>query len=232
MGLAITRKLVLLLEGDIKIESEQGKGSRFHVYLPLPEGPSHPDENPSGPEAEHTPASPDSTGIRQIDTPRKDSEPIHLILIDDDRIQLQLTTAMLERPGVTVTCCHHPEELLNKLKDKCFDALLTDIQMPAMNGFDLLKAIRTLDTSWVCLALVILCVQDGVLDALSLQNLAQFLGLFDGNRADQNRLTLCVALLNAGNGRHDLAAFVLVNRIRIVLTGNRLVGRDLDGALR
>ena len=149
LGLAITRKLVLLLEGDIKIESEQGKGSRFHVYLPLPEGPSHPDENPSGPEAEHTPASPDATGIRQIDTPRKDSEPIHLILIDDDRIQLQLTTAMLERPGVTVTCCHHPEELLNKLKDKRFDALLTDIQMPAMNGFDLLKAIRTLDTSWV-----------------------------------------------------------------------------------
>lgn len=149
LGLAITRKLVLLLEGDIKIESEQDKGSRFHVYLPLPEGPSHPDKNPSGPEAEHTPASPDATGIRQIDTPRKDSEPIHLILIDDDRIQLQLTTAMLERPGVTVTCCHHPEELLNKLKDKRFDALLTDIQMPAMNGFDLLKAIRTLDTSWV-----------------------------------------------------------------------------------
>ncbi|MDE6799715.1 MAG: response regulator, partial [Phocaeicola sp.] len=63
--------------------------------------------------------------------------------------QLQLTTAMLERPGVTVTCCHHPEELLNKLKEERFDALLTDIQMPAMNGFDLLKAIRMLDTSWV-----------------------------------------------------------------------------------
>ena len=56
---------------------------------------------------------------------------------------------MLERPGVTVTCCHHPEELLNQLKEKRFDVLLTDIQMPAMNGFDLLKAIRTLDTSWV-----------------------------------------------------------------------------------
>ena len=149
LGLAITRKLVLLLEGDIKIESEQDKGSCFHVYLPLPEGPSHPDENLSGPGAEHTPASPDATGIRQTDTPREDSEPIHLILIDDDRIQLQLTTAMLERPGVTVTCCHHPEELLNQLKEKRFDVLLTDIQMPAMNGFDLLKAIRTLDTSWV-----------------------------------------------------------------------------------
>ena len=140
---------MLLLEGDIKIESEQDKGSCFHVYLPLPEGPSHPDENLSGPGAEHTPASPDATGIRQTDTPREDSEPIHLILIDDDRIQLQLTTAMLERPGVIVTCCHHPEELLNQLKEKRFDVLLTDIQMPAMNGFDLLKAIRTLDTSWV-----------------------------------------------------------------------------------
>ena len=82
-------------------------------------------KNLSGPGAEHTPASPDATGIRQTDTPREDSEPIHLILIDDDRIQLQLTTAMLERPGVTVTCCHHPEELLNQLKEKRFDVLLT-----------------------------------------------------------------------------------------------------------
>lgn len=87
---------------------------------------------------------------RVTDTQQERMEMVnHLILIDDDRIQLQLTTAMLERPGVTVTCCHHPEELLNQLKEKRFDVLLTDIQMPAMNGFDLLKAIRTLDTSWV-----------------------------------------------------------------------------------
>ena len=44
-----------------------------------------------------------------------------------------------------MTCCEQPEELFNKLKESPFDALLTDIQMPAMNGFDLLKAIRTLD---------------------------------------------------------------------------------------
>lgn len=135
LGLAITRKLVLLLGGEIRIESEQGKGSCFHVYLPLPEAPSHPDEN---------------TPIAGTDTQAHSyGEDLRLALIDDDRIQLQLTTAMLERPGVTVTCFHQPEELFKQLREAHFDALLTDIQMPAMNGFDLLKAVRSLDAPWV-----------------------------------------------------------------------------------
>ena len=140
LGLAITRKLVLLLEGEIKIESEQGKGSCFHVYLPLSEGLSTSDGNTS-PECHRA-----DTRNQPYDKMISPHEPVRLVLIDDDRIQLQLTTAMLERPGVIVTCCQHPEELFNKLKEEPFDALLTDIQMPAMNGFDLLKNIRTLDT--------------------------------------------------------------------------------------
>lgn len=132
LGLAITRKLVLLLGGEIRIESEQGKGSTFHVYLPLPEASDttptdskKPDDNKEKPKA----------SVRSL----------HLILIDDDRIQLQLTRAMLEHTGITVTCCEHPDELFHQLKEKTFSALLTDIQMPAMNGFELLKAIRDLD---------------------------------------------------------------------------------------
>ena len=75
---------------------------------------------------------------------------------------------------------------------------------------------------------VVLGVQHGVLDALGLEDLRQFLGLFDRHRADQDGLALGVAGLDAGDGRLDLAALVFVNRVRIVLTGNRLVGRDLD----
>lgn len=120
LGLAITHKLVQLLEGEIKVESTQSKGSTFHIYLPLP-------------------AAPASTSRTQ-----EPIAPLHILLIDDDRIQLQLTAAMLTRPNISTICCEHPDELFLKLKEETFDVLLTDIQMPAMNGFDLLKAVRNL----------------------------------------------------------------------------------------
>lgn len=172
LGLAITHKLVLLLGGEIRIDSEPGKGSCFHVYLPLDDAPHIQDAGDTYQSASTRDGKEDENGMvdshktlnenRVIDESgivdlngQKTSptsgitanteETIRLILIDDDRIQMQLTTAMLERSGVEVTCCEQPEELFNKLKESPFDALLTDIQMPAMNGFDLLKAIRTLD---------------------------------------------------------------------------------------
>lgn len=172
LGLAITHKLVLLLGGEIRIDSEPGKGSCFHVYLPLDDAPHIQDAGDTYQSASTRDGKEDENGMvdshktlnenRVIDESgivdlngQKTSptsgitanteETMRLILIDDDRIQMQLTTAMLERSGVEVTCCEQPEELFNKLKESPFDALLTDIQMPAMNGFDLLKAIRTLD---------------------------------------------------------------------------------------
>lgn len=172
LGLAITHKLVLLLGGEIRIDSEPGKGSCFHVYLPLDDAPHIQDagntyqsastrdgkEDENGTVDSHKTLNEnrviDESGIADLNGQKTSptsgetantGETIRLILIDDDRIQMQLTTAMLERSGVEVTCCEQPEELFNKLKESPFDALLTDIQMPAMNGFDLLKAIRTLD---------------------------------------------------------------------------------------
>lgn len=172
LGLAITHKLVLLLGGEIRIDSEPGKGSCFHVYLPLDDAPHIQDagntyqsastrdgkEDENGTVDSHKTLNEnrviDESGIVDLNGQKTSptsgetantGETIRLILIDDDRIQLQLTTAMLERPGVAVTCCEQPEELFNKLKESHFDALLTDIQMPAMNGFDLLKAVRMLN---------------------------------------------------------------------------------------
>ena len=123
LGLAITQKLVHLLKGEIRLTSEPGKGSRFEVSLPLEKQSSE-------------------TSITESNTTSSSLPNLRILLIDDDRLQLQLTAAMLEHPNLSVVCCQHPDEVFKHLKESSYDLLLTDIQMPAMNGFDLLKAIR------------------------------------------------------------------------------------------
>lgn len=129
LGLAITKKLVKLLDGEIRLESEPGKGSSFKVSIPLPVAKEN--------QVTHSKQTPSESAIQWNRT-------INILLIDDDRIQLNLTADMLDRPDFNVTCCEQPEALFKLLKNHSYDILFTDIQMPAMNGFDLLEAIRSL----------------------------------------------------------------------------------------
>ena len=116
LGLSIVRMLVQLLEGTIQVSEDTGE-----KYQETETGIS-------SALSESMPAS---------------SQPsLRVLLIDDDRIQLTLTAAMLQHSGIASVSCMQLDELLDALRSDTFDVLLTDVQMPAINGFDLLKLLR------------------------------------------------------------------------------------------
>lgn len=67
---------------------------------------------------------------------------VHCLLVDDDPLQLAMTGEMLARGRIRVTSCTDPHEVLRLLEQQAFDVVITDIQMPVMDGFSLLREIR------------------------------------------------------------------------------------------
>ena len=155
LGLSITQELVSLLGGEIILHSTQGKGSTFIVTIPVEPAPKEETQNKnqtgvgddkvldSNPEEkENDSASPQVS----VEKKKKPEFANHKILIlDDDKLQLQLLQEMLRRiVGDTwqVFACNHVMDALTTLHNEQPALMLMDIEMPEMNGMDMIAHIN------------------------------------------------------------------------------------------
>ena len=154
LGLSITQELVSLLDGEIILHSTLGKGSTFIVTIPIEPAPMEESQEMAPSEVKHDP-SPDSaqdkegqnSGSHQVtDIKKKPEFANHKILIlDDDKLQLQLLQEMLRRiVGDTwqVFACNHVMDALTTLHNEQPALMLMDIEMPEMNGMDMIAHIN------------------------------------------------------------------------------------------
>ncbi|MBN2107194.1 MAG: PAS domain S-box protein [Deltaproteobacteria bacterium] len=120
MGLSVVHGIVKSLKGDIKVYSEHGRGTVFHVLLPrieaaIPESSRDVHEAPPGHES--------------------------VLLIDDEAVLLDVGTHMLESLGYRVTALQSPQEALEifKKNPESFDVVITDQTMPGLTGYELAR---------------------------------------------------------------------------------------------
>ena len=154
LGLSITQELVSLLGGEIILHSTLGKGSTFIVTIPIESAPMEESQEMAPSEVEHDPSlnsvqdkEGQNSGSHQDTVIKKKPEFANhkILILDDDKLQLQLLQEMLRRiVGETwqVFACNHVMDALTTLHNEQPALMLMDIEMPEMNGMDMIAHIN------------------------------------------------------------------------------------------
>lgn len=130
LGMTIVKRLVEQMNGSIQITSKKGEGSAFVITIPFEIAPPPVDT--------------------QATLPRENSsvQGLHLLLVEDNELNAEIAKTLLEDAGAEVTVARNGRQAVEQFQSNpagTFDAILMDIMMPVMNGYEATKAIRSLE---------------------------------------------------------------------------------------
>jgi signal transduction histidine kinase/CheY-like chemotaxis protein len=134
LGLAIVRELAKRMDGSVSVTSEVGRGSTFTVELRLPQVPGAAETLPENLLGQRT---------SEIPTPRAATQaPLRVLACDDDPVGRRILATVLGRMGHDVMLAENGRAAWELLASRSFDLLLTDIEMPEMDGLELTRRVR------------------------------------------------------------------------------------------
>jgi CheY-like chemotaxis protein len=126
LGLYISRRLIELMGGSINAHSETGKGSSFTIHLPL-----------LLPEETDVPSRMPGTSLMQ-----QCKRGGTVLVVDDSEVNRRVALLLLKKLGLSATLVTSGQAAIDTIKDKDFDLILMDCQMPGMDGFQTSRQIR------------------------------------------------------------------------------------------
>ena len=124
LGLAIVHNIVTMLSGKIHLNSEKGKGSRFTVEIPMQKADEVPEQ------------------VMRTYISRKERN-LNVVAIDNDEVLLLMLKEMYAQEGIHCDTCTDAAELMEMIRRKAYNLLLADLNMPGINGFELLELLRS-----------------------------------------------------------------------------------------
>ncbi len=140
LGLAIVRRLVDLMDGEISMDSELGEGTTVYVVVPM----SRPAQAHGGKTL--------SRGREGADRPLA----MRILLAEDDRSNALAASKLLEKEGHDVTVVENGRQALDVLESRDFDCILMDVQMPVLDGLEATGAIRSSDKKFADIPIIAL----------------------------------------------------------------------------